>query len=134
MKKRPDHSTAASALQITLSVTLMAISAILFASNFRAAPQVSQEGFYPPLPIQRGGLTSDPNWNVSANIIGAGTLKTLRVSAFMSSFTPLAGGPDTLFFLRVQPVAFSGASSLTWAPVTCVGGSQGNEFVFIDDN
>src|SRR5437016_1720692 len=58
MKKRENNSTCASALQITLSVALMALSAILFASSFRAAPQAApnipappqQDGFYPPLP------------------------------------------------------------------------------------
>ena len=36
-------------------------------------------------PVQRAGLTSDPNWNVSANILNnqTGTLRTLRISAFM---------------------------------------------------
>src|SRR5204863_856842 len=50
MKKRLNNSTRASALQITLSVALMAVSAILFASSFRAAPQAASDAFYPPLP------------------------------------------------------------------------------------
>ena len=37
MKKRQNNSARASALQITLSVALMSVSAILFASSFRAA-------------------------------------------------------------------------------------------------
>src|SRR5215831_2910577 len=214
MKKRSNNSTRASALQITLSVALMALSAILFASSFKAAPQATQEGFYPPLPnqqtgfypplpnqpdgvcpsvpvavslpvatigpspsgvilvhvssslidstttnganlvgfqgdftfdstvinfnspfVQRGGLTSDSNWNVSGNVLTTtSTIKTLRISAFMNTFTPLAGGPDTLFDLRVQASATAGSSTLTWAPATCVAGGQGNEFIFIDDN
>ena len=77
MKKRQNNSARASALQITLSVALMSVAAILFASSFRAAapaapsqpqstiaamtgdpralPQLpatppQQDGFYPPLP------------------------------------------------------------------------------------
>src|ERR1051325_10740885 len=56
MKKRQNNSTRASALQITLSVALIAVSAIVFASSFRAAPQATQEGFYPPLPNQQAGF------------------------------------------------------------------------------
>src|SRR5947207_14338876 len=37
MKKRQNNSARASALQITLSVALLSVSAILFASSFRAA-------------------------------------------------------------------------------------------------
>src|SRR5436190_2086870 len=164
MKKRQNNSTRASALQITLSVALMAVSAILFASSFRAAPQAASDSFYPPLPnqhsqfspplpdgitplpgvtvalpvdtvdaglpastvyikpmnttlidstttgganlvgfqgdfsfdqtvvtfatpqVQRAGLTSDPNWNVSANILpGGGPIRTLRISSFMGA-------------------------------------------------
>src|ERR1044071_9676887 len=59
MKKRHNNSVYASALQVSISVVLMAISAILFASSFMAAPagqsNVSgtsqQDGFYPPLPV-----------------------------------------------------------------------------------
>ena len=50
MKKRQNNSARASALQITLSVALLSVSAILFASSFRAAPTAPQAGFYPPLP------------------------------------------------------------------------------------
>jgi hypothetical protein len=212
MKKRQDNSVGASVFQIALCVVLIC-SSILFASSFRAAPQATQDGFYPPLPnanqqsgfypalpnnapngtcpslpisvalpvafigpspsgvvlmpvtttfidstippgdpsgsigfqgdftfdssvitfaspfVQRGGLTSDPNWNVSANILGSTTIKTLRISAFSNDFTPLAGGPDTLFFLRVQSTNTTGSTPLTWAPVVC---PQDNEFVFID--
>src|ERR1044071_9489337 len=50
MKKRENNSTRASALQITLSIALLALSAIFFASSFRAAPP-QQDGFYPALPV-----------------------------------------------------------------------------------
>ena len=79
MKKRQNNSARASALQITLSVALLSVSAILFASSFKAAPPAAagvsagspircsrtlrrcshrflsqgtpkQDGFYPPLP------------------------------------------------------------------------------------
>ena len=64
MKKRQNNSARASALQITLSVVLLSVSAILFASSFKAAapaapgrPQpdvVAQAGFFPPLPLGGG--------------------------------------------------------------------------------
>src|SRR5262245_3064301 len=54
MKKRQNQAAHASALQIAISLALVCISVILFASSFRAAPTVSQDGFYPPLPIQSG--------------------------------------------------------------------------------
>src|SRR6266850_1352800 len=57
MKKRQDNSTRASALQITLSLALMALSAILFASSFRAAPQAASDSFYPPLPAQQSAFS-----------------------------------------------------------------------------
>src|SRR5436190_21236953 len=82
--------------------------------------------------VQRAGLTSDPNWNVSANILntGPGTTETLRVSAFSTTLVPL-NGSGTLYELRMLRVSnTSGAvSPLVWAPV-----SSGNEFIFIDDN
>src|SRR6266446_8984041 len=59
MKKRQNNAVHASTLQVTISVALMAISAILFASSFMAAPAARsnvpapapQDGFYPPLPV-----------------------------------------------------------------------------------
>src|SRR6187551_3298225 len=52
MKKRQKDSARASALQTAISVALLAISAILFASSFRAAQSDQrQDGFYPPLPV-----------------------------------------------------------------------------------
>ena len=79
--------------------------------------------------VARGGLTSDPNWNVSANIVGTTQIKTLRISALMNNFVPLSGGPDTLFYLRVQAQTSTLGSStpLTWAPLC-----GGNELIFID--
>ena len=76
MKKRQNNSARASALQITLSVALMSVAAILFASSFRAAapaapvraksdlvlamnapatqPAPQQSGFFPALPDAPG--------------------------------------------------------------------------------
>ena len=51
MKKRQNNSARASALQITLSVALLSVSAILFASSFKAAAASAKIGFYPPLPV-----------------------------------------------------------------------------------
>lgn len=79
--------------------------------------------------VQRAGLTSDPNWNVSANILGTGTIKTLRISAFMSNFVGLHGS-GTCFEVRIRRVSSTvGAMSpLIWA-APC----GGNEFIYIDD-
>src|SRR4051794_5408751 len=49
MKKRRNNSTLASALQVSLAIASMALSAMLLAASFQAAPQ-KQDGFYPPLP------------------------------------------------------------------------------------
>src|SRR6266446_773407 len=65
MKQRQNNSTRASALQITLSVALMAVSAILFASSFRAAPQAAPDGFYPPLPAAPEGGGNLPGITVA---------------------------------------------------------------------
>jgi len=76
-------------------------------------------------PASPAGLTAT-NWNVSANILGAGTIKTLRISAFSTTSTPLSGS-GTLFnlnFTRVSNIV--GASTpLQWAQAP-------NNFVFID--
>src|SRR5450432_2403987 len=65
MKKRQNNSARASVLQITLSVALLSVSAILFASSFKAAPTTEQSGFYPALPApvtnQQGGPAPVPN-------------------------------------------------------------------------
>ena len=237
MKKRQNDSARASALQVTISVALLSISAILFASNFRAAAPAAtdtaasapvsqnanqplqdgfypslpapvpqqQGGFYPPLPlpavpegvpgitvalpidttdvaiganfiepvtttlidstttggnnyvgfqgdfvfdsavinfatsgvngppVRRAGLTSDSNWNVSAGILPGpgptpGTLRIVRISAFVSNFVPLAGS-GTLFELRPFRTGNTGNSTpLTWRP------AAPDNFIYIDDN
>src|SRR4029078_4045346 len=63
--------------------------------------------------VQRAGLTSDPNWNISGHILntGPGTIKTLRLEFFQQDFVPL-NGFGTLFELRVFRVGNTpGASS-----------------------
>src|SRR6202171_1119707 len=72
MKKRQNNSARASALQITLSVALMAVSAILFASSFRAAapaapgrPQPAAVALTGPVsqkasPLELASLTAPP--------------------------------------------------------------------------
>jgi len=76
-------------------------------------------------PASPAGLTAS-NWNVSANILGAGTIKTLRISAFSNTSTPLSGS-GTLFNLNFTRVSNSvGANTtLSWA-------QSPNNFVFID--
>jgi hypothetical protein len=79
------------------------------------------------VPIIRAALTA-ANWNVSANVLpGDGPIRTLRISAFSTDFTPLSGsGP--LFYLNLIRVSDApGANSaLTWAS------EPDNSFVFID--
>jgi hypothetical protein len=88
-------------------------------------------GFGTP-PVQRAGLTSNANWNISIGILPTPPtgIRTARLSAFMSAFVPLEGS-GTLFELRMRRVSNTpGASTaLTWAPQ-----SSGNQFIFIDDN
>jgi CSLREA domain-containing protein len=76
-------------------------------------------------PASPAGLTA-VNWNVSANILGAGQFKTLRISAFSTTSTPLSGS-GTLFNLNFTRVSNSvGATTqLAWQ-------QQPNNFVFID--
>src|SRR5204862_6094580 len=79
-------------------------------------------------PVSGSGLTSG-NWNVSGNVIpGAGSIRTLRISAFSNDFTPLSGSV-TLFNLNMTRVSSTGGAStaLTWA-------ADPNNFFFIDSN
>ena len=54
-------------------------------------------------PVSSAGLTAN-NWNVSGNAIqpGAGSIRTLRISAFSNDFTPLSGS-GTLFQSEHDP-------------------------------
>jgi hypothetical protein len=76
-------------------------------------------------PVQKAGLT-DGDWNVSANVLpGSGPKRTLRISAFSNSLTPLSGS-GTLFNLRVTGMSRGGQTGLlTWAAAP-------NDFFFID--
>src|SRR5207249_969875 len=83
-------------------------------------------GFSNP-PVQKAGLTNG-NWNVTANILGAGTIKTLRISAFSNDFISLEGS-GTLFELRMLRVSSTPGdiSPLVWA-------ASPNDFFYIDAN
>ena len=76
-------------------------------------------------PVSSAGLTAT-NWNVTGNVFGAGTIKTLRVSAFSNDFTPLSGS-GTLYNLNMIRVSSTpGANTaLTWQPPP-------DNFYFID--
>jgi len=76
-------------------------------------------------PVSGTGLTGT-NWNVSGNVIGAGTIKTLRVSAFSNDFTPLSGSGN-LFQLNLVRVSSTAGTStpLIWA-------ASPSDFFFID--
>ena len=72
------------------------------------------------------GLTATGNWHVSLGILGTGTIKTARISAFSNDFVPLSGS-GTLFNLKMLRVSgIPGATSpLLWKP-------NPDQFVFID--
>ena len=76
-------------------------------------------------PVQRAGITSG-NWNVSGNVLpGPGPIRTVRVSAFSSDFSPLKGS-GTLFELRMSKVSKAAQSTqLIWA-------APPDHFFFID--
>jgi hypothetical protein len=75
-------------------------------------------------PASPAGLTAT-NWNVSGNVLGSGTIKTLRISAFSTTSTPLSGS-GILFNLNFTRVGNAGATTtLQWA-------ASPNNFVFID--
>jgi CSLREA domain-containing protein len=110
----------------TRPVTTSAISAgdnlIGFQGDFTF--DTSVVSFQSPA-VSAAGLTAT-NWNVSANILGAGTIKTLRISAFSTDFTPLSGS-GTLFnlnFVRVSSMP-AATTALTWA-------ASPNNFEFIN--
>lgn len=73
---------------------------------------------FPDKPVQSAGLTAS-DWNVSGNVLGKGTTKTLRVVGYsLNQTTPLQGS-GTLFELKMNRVKGRrpGVSTeLTWAP------------------
>ena len=80
------------------------------------------------LAVSAAGVTG-PNWNLLGNILpGPGPIRTLRISAFASDFTPLSGS-GALFNLNMTRVSNTpGASTLlAWA-------SLPNSFFFIDSD
>src|SRR2546429_178944 len=91
MKKHQNNSHGASALQITILIGLMAVSALLFASSFMAAPatlnsvpgQTQHPGFYPPLPVSASAAQPGfyPPLPVSASAAQPGFYPPLPVSA-----------------------------------------------------
>ena len=79
-------------------------------------------------PVRKAGLTAG-NWNVSGNVLpalpGAGPIRTLRISAYSTDFTPLSGS-GTLFELRMTRVSKAAQSTqLIWA-------APPDQFIFID--
>src|SRR6266571_2445203 len=69
MKKRQNNSARASALQITLSVALMSIAAILFASSFRAAAPAAPSRAQSDVSATTVPLS--PNFVLAANVPAA---------------------------------------------------------------
>src|SRR6266446_8775390 len=116
MKQRQNNSTRASALQITLSVALMAVSAILFASSFRAAPQAASDGFYPPLPptqAQQGGFYPP----LPAAPEGGGNLPGITVALPVDSFDAALISSTVI----IEPVTTTLLNSTTTGGANLVG-------------
>ena len=76
-------------------------------------------------PVYQAGLTAG-NWNVSGNVLaGPGPIRTLRVSAYSTDFTPLSG-KGILFELNMSTKAHGAQTTpLLWA-------TPPNQFIFID--
>jgi hypothetical protein len=76
-------------------------------------------------PVSSDGLTAS-NWTVTGNVLGAGTIKTLHVSASSNDSTPLSGS-GTLFTLNMTRVSSTpgAVSPLVWRP-------DPDSFIFID--
>lgn len=84
MKHQNNNPTCASAaLQITLSVLLVSISAILFASSFKAASTTPQDGFYPPLPLEPASTPSASPTPVCALSEGFDDITTLPAAGWV---------------------------------------------------
>jgi len=122
----PIDSIGTNVTNFTLAVTTSNISAadnlVGFQGDFTFDSSVVT---FQGTPASPAGLTAT-NWNVSGNILGAGTIKTLRLSAFSTTSTPLSGS-GTLFNLNFTRVSNSinDTTQLTWAAAP-------NNFVFID--
>ncbi len=80
-------------------------------------------------PVARAGLTANGNWALAANVLGTGTIKTLRVSCFALDANSVLSGEGPLFELRMTRVSSKpGASTqLIWA-------AEPNNFLFLNDN
>jgi CSLREA domain-containing protein len=122
----PIDSIGTNVTNFTLAVTTSNISAadnlVGFQGDFTFDSSVVT---FQGTPASPAGLTAT-NWNVTGNILGAGTIKTLRISAFSTTSTPLSGS-GTLFNLNFTRVSNSinDTTQLTWAAAP-------NNFVFID--
>src|SRR6267142_707083 len=90
-------------------------------------------GFATPQVAAAGLTAGPPAWTLSFSILnsGPGTIKTGRISAFVSDGSTGLNGSGTLFNLRMRRVSSTpGAMSpLVWAPP-----QSGNQFTFVDDN
>ena len=79
-------------------------------------------------PVVAAGLTAS-GWNVTGNVLntGPGTLKTLRVSAYVKDANTPLSGSGTLYLIHWQRVSIypEDVTPLTWSPFP-------NDFQFID--
>src|SRR5207244_6942299 len=97
----PEVAVDASVTNFIVEVTTTAIDAknklVGFQGDFTFDERVVT---FQSEPVQKAGLTGG-NWNVSGNVLsGTGPIRTLRVSAYSTDFTPL-NGSGTLFALRL---------------------------------
>jgi hypothetical protein len=122
----PNDAVAASVTHFIGQVTTTAIDAknklVGFQGDFTFDERVV---IFQSAPVQNAGLTAG-NWNVSGNVLpGAGPIRTLRISAYSTDFTPLSG-TGTLFELRMTRVSKAAqGTQLLWA-------APPDQFIFID--
>src|SRR6266513_4338121 len=95
MKKRQNNSARASALQVTLSLALLSVSAILFASSFRAAA-----------PAAPGG--PQPNTVAMSDAASQNAPTTVQQSGFYPPLAPPATSEQPGFYPPLPPTAAEG--------------------------
>src|SRR6266404_2008241 len=111
MNKRQNNSVRASALQITLSIALLSVSAILFASSFKAAPTAPPDGFYPPLPV-----TAAPEPGGFYPQLPSAPVQPLDLNPLITISAPVANLPATdpiatVYTLPVNTTVINGTTT-----------------------
>src|SRR5438128_1614639 len=124
MKKRQNNSARASALQITLSVALLSIAAILFASSFRAAPPAA-----PSRP--QSDVVATTAAPVSQNLVLAANVPAAPRQDVFYPPLPLPVTPRQDGFYPPLPLAPQGAAITISLPIASFDNSVPNSTVII---